>query len=402
MLKNRLALWLSPAVCLMLFAAAVAQDQPAQDQPADEKAEKAASQPAADAQDKPPAEGESASGPQAKVLVTNLDNPCGLAIHPETGHLFIATRVAVYHYAPQEQDREKKIGYHIIGFPTDIYGKGPEYQIGALGLAFFDNKHLVVGGGSRPDGEELLHVFEIDESADHDELKPIQEDDAKFTLGPIAASDMTARGEGNFYGVAVIEKSVFITCNGDDTYGWVARTQFQDDQFGDLELYIPTKQKTAEKLGDVGVDAPGPATVSPDGKELVIGQKGEVNIEADSLLTTYNPETGELTGLWQTDLNDIVGLAYDPKNGDLYCTDFSWVKPEAGALYRLKIDGEELQSEKVMNLDKPTARAFDKDGNLYVTIFGTAEEQEAADKKAPGKLLRISAQDLTSGGAAAQ
>src|SRR3712207_451057 len=77
-----------------------------------------------------------------KVLVEKLENPSGIAIHPKTGHVFVASRYGVYRYLPAEQDKSKKIFIEIDEYPTDVYGKGPSYNIGPLGLAFMDETHL--------------------------------------------------------------------------------------------------------------------------------------------------------------------------------------------------------------------------------------------------------------------
>lgn len=323
------------------------------------------------------------------TVVTNLDNPCGVAVHPETGHVFIASRVAVYRFVPtQGKEYYGKIDFEVVGYPTDVYGKGPKYNIGPLGLDFLDNEHLVVGGGSRPDGEELLHVYKIGQKPPE---KPKKErKGAVHEVGPIGPSDQTQEGEGNFYGVAVGNGAVFVTTNGDDTKGWIARSAIKDGKPGELKLTIPTKVRTAEALG-TGVDAPGPAVFSPDG-ELVVGQKGEINVPEDSLLTIYDPKSGELKQALQTRLNDIVGLAYSPKTGNLYCTDFSWMAPERGALYRLDIEGDQAKATKIVDLDKPTALDFSQDGTLYLAVFGSQTKEDKENDRSPGKLLRIPAE----------
>ena len=43
-------------------------------------------------------------------------------------------------------------------------------------------------------------------------------------------------------------------------------------------------------------------------------------------------------------------------------------------MFELTIEGDECTASKVVDLDKPTALAFDKDGHMYVTIIGTKEE----------------------------
>ena len=309
-----------------------------------------------------------------KTLVTNLENPSGLAIQDGTGHVIVASRYGIYRY----DAKGKTVDLEIAGYPTDVYGKGPKYNVGPLGLAFMSKDQLVVGDGSRPDAEELVRIYKV---GDKPVAKWVKEDTAVQTLGPIKASDKSAKGEGNFYGVAIGGGDIFITCNGDDTKGWVSKSVIKDGKAGPLELTIATKEATK-------VDAPVAITFSPDGKELVIGQMGEMNVANDSLLTFYDPKTGKLTKSLKTGLSDIAGLAYSPKTKKLYATDFSWVDTTKGGLFELKIEGDKVTAEKVISLDKPAAIAFDKEGNLYLTSFGT---QGKDAEKSPGSLAVIKA-----------
>ena len=309
-----------------------------------------------------------------KTLVTNLESPSGLAIQEGTGHVFVASRYGIYRY----DAKGKTVDLEIAGYPTDVYGKGPKYNIGPLGVAFMSKDQLVVGDGSRPDGEELVRIYKVGEKP---VAKWVKEDTAVQTLGPIKASDKTAKGEGNFYGVAVGDGAIFVTCNGDDTKGWVAKSVIKDGKAGPLELSIATKTAT-------NVDAPVAITFSPDGKDLVIGQMGEMNVANDALLTFYDPKTGKLKKSLKTGLSDIAGLAYSPKTKKLYATDFSWVDTTKGGLFELKIDGDKVTAEKIVSLDKPAAIAFDKEGNLYLTAFGT---QGKDPEKSPGSLAIIKA-----------
>lgn len=335
----------------------------------------------------------------AKTLVTNLLNPSGLAIHPDTGHVFIANRHGVYRYLPDEADKSKKIVIETHTPQKDVYGKGPMYDVGPLGLAFLDKDHLVVGDGSRPDGSELVFVYKV---GPEPPAEPAAEDSAVYTLGPIVAQEgVTAMGEGNFYGVAIGAGAIFFTSNGDDTKGWIAKIEVKKAEaeeegeegkwtLGELLPGIATKEAT-------NVDAPVAITFSPDGKELVVGQMGEINVPGDSLLTFYDPASGELKRNYTTGLHDIAGLAYSPKTGKLYAADFAWLdsakeegeETEAeGGLFELAIEGDEVKATRVLKLDKPTAIAFDKEGNLYLTEFGTAAE---GDTKNPGSLSIIKA-----------
>ncbi len=310
------------------------------------------------------------------TVLSGIDNPCGVAVQLATGHVFIAAHSGVHRLDP----KSGKAHVEINGFPTDVYGKGPKYNIGPLGLAFLDDEHLIVGDGSRPDGEELVRIFKVGKDSPHANHDPINEEAAVVTLGPIKASEETAKGEGNFYGVATNGKLIFVTCNGDDTKGWVAKSEVKQGKPGPLKLAIATKVVT-------DTDAPVPAIFSLDGKDLVVGQMGEVTSPpGDSLLTIYDPETGKLKKKYKTVLNDIAGLAYSPITKKLYATDYSWSDPKAGGLFRLDISGDEVTATKIASLDKPTALAFDKSGVLYVAVFGTVAE---GSEKPAGSLVKF-------------
>lgn len=310
-----------------------------------------------------------------RAVLGGFDNPSGIAIHPETGHIFVAEHRGIYRLYRVEEMRRLQRSPEVTGFPTDIYGKGPMYDIGPLGVAFLDAGHLVVGDGSRIDGEELLRIYDIENEP---LTTPLSEADAEATLGPITAGEYTEKGEGNFYGIAVSDSAIYVTCNGDDTKGWISRATFEDaHEVGELTPFIATKEV-------LEVDAPIAITLNSDGN-LVVSQGGEVNVPGDSLLTVYNAESGELLASYETGLHDITGLAYDA-DGRLFAVDFAWVDPTQGGLYELTIDGDYCETRLVMALDKPTAMAFDANGNLFVTVFGTAEE---GSDELPGELWRI-------------
>lgn len=307
---------------------------------------------------------------KATKLEKELNNPSGVVVHPKSGHVYISSASGVLHYKPGKKG-ETELHTEIGGYGNDVYGKGPKYNIGPLGVAFLNGNHLVVGDGSRPDGEELVRIFKIS-TEEHSEQK---ETDAVQTLGPITKSELTVKGEGNFYGVAVGAGAVFVTCNGDDTKGWVAKAEIKGGKVGELKPFISTKEATE-------VDAPVAITVSPDAKSVVVGQGGEVGVPGDALLTFYDPASGKLQKSVETGLSDITGLAYSPKTGKLYATDFSWAAPDDAGLF--EIDPESGDAKKIIALEKPTGLAFDKRGRLYITEFGADGES-----KKTGALRRI-------------
>ena len=87
-----------------------------------------------------------------KTVWDDLNNPCGVAVQPGTGHVFVSDSAA----GRVIRIVKGKLEDVITGFPQDIYGKGPMYDIGPLGLAFPSQDTLVVGGGGLKDGDRCF------------------------------------------------------------------------------------------------------------------------------------------------------------------------------------------------------------------------------------------------------
>ncbi len=310
-----------------------------------------------------------AEDPTIETVIDGLYNPCAVAIQPDTGVVFVpdsgAGRVI--------RVVDGKAQDVIVGFAKDVYGKGPKFDIGPLGLVFLNKNTLVVGGGDYPDGEELLRVFTVPAAGS----PAIKASDATDSFNMPATGDI--KGEGNFYGLAAKKGAVFITCNGDDTKGWIAKATIKKGKVTDFKRFLPTKEETE-------VDAPIAAVISPKGL-LVIGQGGEVTVPEDSLLTFYDTKTGKMLLNLETGLYDITGLAYSTDGKKLFATDFAWMKTSEGGLFQLisTDDKQTVEAKKLVSLDKPTALAVQGD-TIYITVFGTPAE--GSDERS-GKLVKV-------------
>ena len=311
------------------------------------------------------------------TITANLDTPCGLAIQPGTGHLFVSANKTIFRLDSEKKSKTIEIN----GFNSDSFGKDPTYNIGALGLAFLSPEILIVGGGDQSDGSELLYFFEVGGIPLTQETV-IKSNAAKFTSGPIKPGKDSEKGEGNFFGLAVWESQIFVTCNGDDSKGWISKINFQEDKPGPLSPFINSSQHTKD-------DAPAGIAISPEGK-LIVSQVGELNLPGDSLLSIYDPKTGKFERSLPTGLNDLLAIAYSPTTGKLYGLDFSWITPERGGLFLLEPGEKSVKTTKVVSLDKPTAMVFSPEGTLYLSVLGTPPKVEG-DAKPPssGKVLAI-------------
>ena len=312
---------------------------------------------------------------EVKTVVEGLNNPSGVAIQPETGHVFVADSGALRVI----RIVDGKIEPVIVDFPKDAYGKGPIYDIGPLGLCFLDKDTLVVGGGGSADGEEKLYLFKVPAAG----AEPIKADKTEGDA-QMLPPDGDIVGEGNFYGLAKGASGIYVTCNGDDEKGWVSLAQLEGGKLKDFTRKIATKEATK-------VDAPVAITISPEG-HVTVGQMGEINTPGDSLLTFYNEE-GKMLDNFKTGMHDITGLAYGPKHGRLFATDFNWLDTDNGGLYKIvaRDNANRCEAVEIAKLKKPTALAFTPEGELYITLAGNTSE---GSEKPDGKLVMIKGLDV--------
>lgn len=308
------------------------------------------------------------------TVLGQLNNPCGIAIQPETGHVFVADSG----HRRVIRVVDGKLEEVIIDFSRDYFGKGPFYEIGPLSLLFLDENRLLVGSGGHPDGEDRIAVFEIP-PVGGEPIKADQFAGAPFTL---PKSDDTPP-EGDFFGLARVGDNIFVTCNGNDKKSWISVATVEEGKLTSFERSIALKPETR-------TSAPTGITVSPEGY-LAVAQMGAIDGDRDSRLTFCNPYTGEVTVSFKTGSQDLTGLAYGPKRGRLFATDFNWADTKQGALVKLVALGPKgCESRRLLTLEKPTALCFAPNGDLYITLAGnTSEGRETPD----GKLIVVKGLD---------
>ena len=311
-----------------------------------------------------------AAAQDAKVedVVGGLSNPCGVAVQPGTGQVFVSDSAT----GRVGRVVDGKLQDVITGSPKDVYGKGPFYDIGPLGLAFTtDGKSLIVGDGGYQ-GRRGIHPRLYRARSRQAGARTIEKDATRSSARSPPADGIV--GEGNLYAIAVTPTALYVTCNGDDTKGWVAKADHRRHevrQAGALarpprsrsRSMPPSESRSAQRATSSSASAA--KTTSP----------------TTACLTFYSAKTGRrLLQNDETGLYDITGLAYSPKTGLLYATDFAWMAPDEGGLFRLDAAAHGgAEGTKIASLDKPTALAFAPDGTLYITVVGP----KSAERKRP-------------------
>lgn len=304
---------------------------------------------------------------EVEVLLSDLDNPTGLALRPTQAkrgpyQLFFAEsgagRVLSVSTGALEQVEEV-----IRDFPRGTLGQAPKYRVGPMGLAFLDRKKLTVGEQS----PNRLSGYVLPEQAE----ALLVAADRSYSVGPLQESIAEEIEDLNFSGLAKADQAVFVTTGGQASQGWVLKATIEANRLAYLQPLIDIA-----KVSHWG--APGGIAVIPPPRPafLVVALMGSREDPRDSQLAFFVPATGKLAMSLPTGLHDIVSLAYSP-SGQLYAADFSWQEEQAGGVYRLddaRIEGRSAcRAVKIASLVRPMSLAFAPDGSLFATALGAGE-----------------------------
>ena len=319
-----------------------------------------------------------------KVVVEKLADPSGIAIQPETGHIFVA------------ESRLGRILRIVDGQPQPVIVTGPDesVELGAdarfrpLGLGFIDRHTLVIGTGNHPRHEAAVYVTQIpDVGADPLHL------DSLLKLGPLHRTDESPE-LGDFISVVASKSMVYAAESDERTKGYIFGAEIKDlkqldklESFGQLRRFIATREAAK-------VPSPSGMTLSSRG-EIVVGQTGALDDSRDSRLSFYRSTDGRLLLNLEIELLDVIAVQYGapkpPSNkADLYVLDLANASPEMAGLYRLVAEfrsgKQAVRAVKIASLDRPTAMAIASDGSMYVTVLGPASTSTNANS---GQVLRF-------------
>lgn len=322
---------------------------------------------------------------EPEVVLDGLNRPCGVAIQPDTGIVFLAESgggrvIRIVDGAPQEV---------VSGFPLAKLTHPPSLELGPLSLLFINSEVLVVTAAGANSGEEILYLVQVPPLG----APPLSADECS-KLGPLAPAQSQAGGD-NFMGIVQVGSVIYLG----------AWDSLAGNQICTLPITRATRLESPDGYGKLTVFANAAPTgrvaqavcLARRGKEneIVVGMAGTAERERDSEIAFFRTHDSQQLLRLATGLYDVMGLCYasPPEANDqhfLYAVDAAWSEPEAGGLFRLdaKLSGGTMAIEPVRlaKLRHPIAIERALDGTLYVTTAGETAPDAAASS---GQLLRF-------------
>ena len=302
--------------------------------------------------------------PDIDIMLEGLNHPCGVAVHPESGTVYISDSghgkvICLVDETPSDV---------VTGFPVELIGADFDFHAGPLGISFTSRNQLVVGTGCWNSGLDRVSIFDLEEV-------PRSCDDE--TLSRSIKSTGAEPEEGDFFAIASSGDFSFVVGRGDPAHGWVHRLEWKKNGKLEFKRFIDTRSATKTGL-------PTALTISPDGF-VVVGQRGDSG--ENSVLAFYDQTEGDVRAKFDLEGNGMIALAYGPNHGRLFALFNSPDSPGQNGLYKLvgRKQNSQCEMQLVHAIEFPLAMAFTPTGLLLVT----AGQQD-------GKLLAIAGLDIPS------
>jgi sugar lactone lactonase YvrE len=312
---------------------------------------------------------------KVETVLTGLHRPCGIALRPngtaDKYELYVADSAAgrVIKWSNHDRDKITEIIAGFAAAPAQVRSR----QTGPLSLFFLDPGLLVVGS-STEGGGALARCFELlDEGKVLSAAQPSSGGNGTGSFPNAASSPAACTSLTRTHPNDAIPDAVVLVVRNPDGTGSLIKARVQAGVLGQLQPFVSSDPSLRfESTGAVATSNSGRIVVA---HQQTAASRGSAKTDGGRL-TFFNPFDGDKEMELNLDSPAVVGLAYSPITGSLFAADFG-AGANAGGIYRLE-DASELGKSacrmvKVAGVPKPTALAFAPDGALYVTTFGSGD-----------------------------
>jgi DNA-binding beta-propeller fold protein YncE len=297
---------------------------------------------------------------KVETVLTGLDRPCGVAVQPggsPTRYQVYVSDTAAGRVIRVASDAPGTSTEVITGFSTTSIGGGTFDQFGPRGLLFLDDGQLLVAATG--ENGVVIRTYRVTASGQPLRASQSRQQLKLDTHGNCYALARTRANQN----VPDLLVASFVGAGDPDV---LVQCRVQADFLGDLKLFGGEDEV-------VQMRSPMAVTVNERGY-VVVGQAGKFDSSRDSKVSFHDPTSGTAVLSLDTNLHDIVGLAYSPTTGSLYAADFAAAATADGGVYRIDDASgpgrPACEAVKIADIRRPTALAFGPDGALYITSIG--------------------------------